>query len=135
MPLMRATLVENAITAEQKQELIGRITHAVATVYTQKLRHSGDAAPLGRTARRASLARYRWHTWSRPSWCTCEPSIIRAASPSPWPPCRQAWSRSRWGEKWQPLVMLLGVAMLARTGRWDRFLAFLLELRRLRPLL
>jgi hypothetical protein len=54
MPLIRAMLVENAITAEQKQELIGRITHAVATVYTEKLRHSGDAAPLGRTARRAS---------------------------------------------------------------------------------
>lgn len=38
MPLIRATLVENAITAEQKQELIGRITDAVATVYGDHMR-------------------------------------------------------------------------------------------------
>jgi 4-oxalocrotonate tautomerase len=38
MPLIRATLVENAITAEQKRELIGRITDAVATVYGDHMR-------------------------------------------------------------------------------------------------
>ncbi len=38
MPLIRATLVENAITAEQKQELISRITDAVATVYGDHMR-------------------------------------------------------------------------------------------------
>jgi len=38
MPLIRATLVENAITAEQKQELISRITEAVATVYGDHMR-------------------------------------------------------------------------------------------------
>ena len=38
MPLIRATLVENAITSEQKQELITRITDAVATVYGDHMR-------------------------------------------------------------------------------------------------
>ena len=38
MPLIRATLVENAITAEQKQELIGRITDAVVAVYGENMR-------------------------------------------------------------------------------------------------
>jgi 4-oxalocrotonate tautomerase len=38
MPLIRATLVENAITPEQKQELISRITDAVATVYGDHMR-------------------------------------------------------------------------------------------------
>jgi len=38
MPLIRATLVENAITAEQKQELISRITDAVAAVYGESMR-------------------------------------------------------------------------------------------------
>jgi 4-oxalocrotonate tautomerase len=38
MPLIRATLVENAITAEQKQELISRVTDAVATVYGEHMR-------------------------------------------------------------------------------------------------
>jgi 4-oxalocrotonate tautomerase len=38
MPLIRATLVENAITPEQKQELIGRITDAVATIYGDHMR-------------------------------------------------------------------------------------------------
>ncbi len=38
MPLIRATLVENAITAEQKQDLIGRITDAVATVSGDHMR-------------------------------------------------------------------------------------------------
>ena len=33
MPLIRVTLVENAITAEQKQELISRMTDAAASVY------------------------------------------------------------------------------------------------------
>ena len=38
MPLIRATLVENATTSEQKQELIGRITDAVASVYGETMR-------------------------------------------------------------------------------------------------
>jgi 4-oxalocrotonate tautomerase len=38
MPLIRATLVENAITAEQKQELISRITDAVSTIYGDHMR-------------------------------------------------------------------------------------------------
>ncbi len=38
MPLIRATLVENAITAEQKQELISRITDAVVSVYGENMR-------------------------------------------------------------------------------------------------
>ena len=38
MPLIRATLVENAITPEQKQELIGRITDAVISVYGETMR-------------------------------------------------------------------------------------------------
>jgi 4-oxalocrotonate tautomerase len=38
MPLIRATLVENAITAEQKQELITRLTDAVVSVYGESMR-------------------------------------------------------------------------------------------------
>jgi 4-oxalocrotonate tautomerase len=38
MPLIRATLVENAITAEQKQVLIGRLTDAVVSVYGENMR-------------------------------------------------------------------------------------------------
>jgi 4-oxalocrotonate tautomerase len=38
MPLIRATLVENAITPAQKQELIGRITDAVTAVYGEAMR-------------------------------------------------------------------------------------------------
>jgi 4-oxalocrotonate tautomerase len=38
MPLIRATLVENAITAEQKQELISRLTDAVTSVYGETMR-------------------------------------------------------------------------------------------------
>jgi 4-oxalocrotonate tautomerase len=38
MPLIRATLVENAITPEQKQELISRITDAVTSVYGETMR-------------------------------------------------------------------------------------------------
>jgi 4-oxalocrotonate tautomerase len=38
VPLIRATLVEGAITAEQKQELISRITDAVATIYGDHMR-------------------------------------------------------------------------------------------------
>jgi 4-oxalocrotonate tautomerase len=38
MPLIRATLVENAITAEQKQELIGKITDAVTSIYGETMR-------------------------------------------------------------------------------------------------
>lgn len=38
MPLIRATLVENATTSEQKQELISRITDAVASVYGETMR-------------------------------------------------------------------------------------------------
>jgi 4-oxalocrotonate tautomerase len=38
MPLIRATLVENAISSEQKQELIGRITDAVVAVYGENMR-------------------------------------------------------------------------------------------------
>ena len=38
MPLIRATLVENAISAEQKQQLISRITDAVLSVYGENMR-------------------------------------------------------------------------------------------------
>jgi 4-oxalocrotonate tautomerase len=38
MPLIRATLVENAITPAQKQELIGRITDAVTSIYGEAMR-------------------------------------------------------------------------------------------------
>jgi 4-oxalocrotonate tautomerase len=38
MPLIRATLVENATTPEQKQELISRITDAVVSVYGEVMR-------------------------------------------------------------------------------------------------
>ena len=38
MPLIRATLVENAISAEQKQQLISRITDAVVSVYGENMR-------------------------------------------------------------------------------------------------
>jgi 4-oxalocrotonate tautomerase len=38
MPLIRATLVENAITAAQKQELISRITDAVVSIYGENMR-------------------------------------------------------------------------------------------------
>lgn len=38
MPLIRATLVENAITPKQKQELITRITDAVTSVYGETMR-------------------------------------------------------------------------------------------------
>jgi 4-oxalocrotonate tautomerase len=38
LPLIRATLVENAITTEQKQELISRITDAVTSVYGETMR-------------------------------------------------------------------------------------------------
>jgi 4-oxalocrotonate tautomerase len=38
MPLIRATLVENAITPEQKLELISRITDAVTSVYGETMR-------------------------------------------------------------------------------------------------
>ena len=38
MPLIRATLMENAISAEQKQELLGRITDAVVSVYGENMR-------------------------------------------------------------------------------------------------
>jgi 4-oxalocrotonate tautomerase len=38
MPLIRATLLENAISAEQKQQLIGRITDAVVSVYGENMR-------------------------------------------------------------------------------------------------
>jgi 4-oxalocrotonate tautomerase len=38
LPLIRATLVENAITPEQKQELISRITDAVTSVYGETMR-------------------------------------------------------------------------------------------------
>jgi len=38
MPLIRATLVENAITTEQKHELISRITDAVASIYGEVMR-------------------------------------------------------------------------------------------------
>ena len=38
MPLIRATLVENAITPEQKQELITRVTDAVLSVYGEAMR-------------------------------------------------------------------------------------------------
>jgi 4-oxalocrotonate tautomerase len=38
MPLIRATLVENAITPEQKQELITRITDAVVSIYGENMR-------------------------------------------------------------------------------------------------
>jgi 4-oxalocrotonate tautomerase len=38
MPLIRATLMENAISAEQKQELLARITDAVVAVYGENMR-------------------------------------------------------------------------------------------------
>ena len=38
MPLIRATLLENAINQEQKQELITRITDAVLAVYGENMR-------------------------------------------------------------------------------------------------
>jgi 4-oxalocrotonate tautomerase len=38
VPLIRATLIENAITAQQKQELISRITDAVASIYGDHMR-------------------------------------------------------------------------------------------------
>jgi 4-oxalocrotonate tautomerase len=38
MPLIRATLVENAISPEQKQQLISRITDAVTSVYGEAMR-------------------------------------------------------------------------------------------------
>lgn len=38
MPLIRATLVENAISPEQKQELISRLTDAVTSVYGESMR-------------------------------------------------------------------------------------------------
>jgi 4-oxalocrotonate tautomerase len=38
MPLIRATLVENVVTPEQKQELITRITDAVLSVYGEAMR-------------------------------------------------------------------------------------------------
>lgn len=38
MPLIRATLVENATTPEQKQVLISRITDAVVSVYGETMR-------------------------------------------------------------------------------------------------
>jgi 4-oxalocrotonate tautomerase len=38
MPLIRASLMENALTAEQKQELIARITDAVVAVYGEGIR-------------------------------------------------------------------------------------------------
>jgi 4-oxalocrotonate tautomerase len=38
MPLIRATLVENAITAQQKEELIGRLTDAVVSIYGEAMR-------------------------------------------------------------------------------------------------
>ncbi|MDQ3222714.1 MAG: tautomerase family protein [Gemmatimonadota bacterium] len=38
MPLIRATLVEKAITPAQRQELISRITDAVVSVYGETMR-------------------------------------------------------------------------------------------------
>jgi 4-oxalocrotonate tautomerase len=38
MHLIRATLVENAIMPAQKQELISRVTDAVATIYGDHMR-------------------------------------------------------------------------------------------------
>jgi 4-oxalocrotonate tautomerase len=38
MPLIRATLVENAISPEQKQVLLARITDAVVSVYGEAMR-------------------------------------------------------------------------------------------------
>ena len=38
MPLIRATLLEDGITPEQKQELIGRLTDAVVSVYGENMR-------------------------------------------------------------------------------------------------
>ena len=38
MPLIRATLMENAISPEQKQELLARITDAVVAVYGENMR-------------------------------------------------------------------------------------------------
>jgi 4-oxalocrotonate tautomerase len=38
MPLIRATLIEDAITPAQKQELISRITDVVASIYGEHMR-------------------------------------------------------------------------------------------------
>ena len=38
MPLIRATLMQGALTAEQKQELIQRITDATLSVYGESMR-------------------------------------------------------------------------------------------------
>jgi 4-oxalocrotonate tautomerase len=38
MPVVRATVVENAITPEQKQQLINRLTDAVTSVYGETMR-------------------------------------------------------------------------------------------------
>ena len=38
MPVVRTTVVENAITTEQKQQLITRLTDAVVSVYGENLR-------------------------------------------------------------------------------------------------
>jgi 4-oxalocrotonate tautomerase len=38
MPLIRATLVENVLTPEQKQDLISRITDAVTAIYGETMR-------------------------------------------------------------------------------------------------
>ena len=38
MPVVRTTVVENAITPEQKQQLITRLTDAVVSVYGENLR-------------------------------------------------------------------------------------------------
>src|SRR5215208_3585895 len=38
MPFIRATLVENALTRDQKQELISRITDVVASFYGEHMR-------------------------------------------------------------------------------------------------
>lgn len=38
MPLIRATLVENALTPTQKQELIRRLTDATLAVYGESMR-------------------------------------------------------------------------------------------------
>jgi 4-oxalocrotonate tautomerase len=38
MPLIRATLMEGALTAEQKQEFIRRVTDAALSVYGESMR-------------------------------------------------------------------------------------------------
>ena len=38
MPFIRATLIENALTADQKQQLISRITDVVASFYGEHMR-------------------------------------------------------------------------------------------------